>query len=527
MKKILSILFFCFFAASSYAQSNLFPTLDSLQNYIYRYVRNSTVESFTNLRLQNSLIGLSQLIDSLSGNGAVDSIWLTGGTPDTLRYRKTGTTYTVGTISGGGGGGSGTVTSFAFTNSTGITGTVANATTTPTLSLAIDSGAIANFSAKVRSLISATYPIQYTSGTGVFNLDTSAGKWRSEGYYDTKYALIGAGGGVPYTLINGGNNIGTGSEVFKDTSSNKLNFRRINGLNGITVTQNTNDISISGNADSSAARVRTGTYAQRVAITSPAVGDVFTQTDRLKGLYFFNGDTWDFQGTSLQYIYFNQFNGNTTLNAGYNTTQGAITTGAGATAPIQNASGTDGYINFQTGSTSSGVANTNFLGGNALTNMVYDSLIVYTEYKVQIPTLSDGTDRFQIAVGATTNVGSYNFPAFVFYYSDNYNSGQWGTITRAHNSGSLTIKATSVPVVAGQWVKLAIEIDSYADEIKFYIDDVLVQTHTSADNTPLNGAITWGVNSGYGHAGILKTLGTNSRSLYLNYAFAYITKRKY
>lgn len=38
----------------------------------------------------------------------------------------------------GGGGGSGTVTSFAFTNSTGITGTVTNATTTPTLSLVIN-----------------------------------------------------------------------------------------------------------------------------------------------------------------------------------------------------------------------------------------------------------------------------------------------------------------------------------------------------------------------------------------------------
>jgi hypothetical protein len=344
-------------------------------------------------------------------------------------------------------------------------------------------------------------------------------------YINQRLAAFTPSGG---NLINGGNNLGSGSQVFKDTSSNKLNFRSIVAGTGISVTQNTNDITIAAtNIDSSAARVRTGTYAQRTAIASPVIGDVFTQTDRLKGLYFYDGDGWQFQGNPLQYIYQNTFNGNTTLNAGYNTTQGAVTSGTGASVPINLSSGTDGYLNCQTGTTSGGYANTNFLGGNALTNMVYDSVIVYTEYKVLVPILSDGTDRFQIAVGGTTSTSSYNFPAFVFYYSDNNNSGQWSTITRAHNSGSLTIKNTSVAVTAGTWVKLAVEIDGYAKTIKFYINDVLVQTHTSSDNIPLNGAITWGVNSGYGHAGIIKTVGTNSRSLYVDYVFAYLTKRKY
>ena len=50
--------------------------------------------------------------------------------------------------SGGGGGG---LSSFSFTNSTGITGTVTNSTSTPALSLSIDSGAISNFYNKVRA----------------------------------------------------------------------------------------------------------------------------------------------------------------------------------------------------------------------------------------------------------------------------------------------------------------------------------------------------------------------------------------
>jgi hypothetical protein len=61
-------------------------------------------------------------------------------------------------------GGSGTVTQFNFTNSTGITGTVTNATTTPTLVLSIDTAAFSNFSVKVRSLFSATSPIHYVNG---------------------------------------------------------------------------------------------------------------------------------------------------------------------------------------------------------------------------------------------------------------------------------------------------------------------------------------------------------------------------
>lgn len=241
MKKLFFIIFL-FISFQSFGQR--FPSIDSLQTYILRYFRNSTVETFTNLRGQNIVYGTTEFLEDIVANSGVDSIWIVdgGSDADTLRYRKWAVTYTAGLISGGGGG-SGTVTSFAFTNSTGITGTVTNPTTTPTLSLVIDSGAIANFSAKVRSLVSATYPIQYTSGTGVFNLDTSAGHWRSENYYNTKYALIGSG--VQYTLINGAANVGSGAQVFKDTSSNKINLRSIVQGWNIKVTQNTNDITIS------------------------------------------------------------------------------------------------------------------------------------------------------------------------------------------------------------------------------------------------------------------------------------------
>jgi len=59
-----------------------------------------------------------------------------------------------------------------------------------------------------------------------------------------------SGGGVAYTLINGATNLGSGSQVFKDTSSNKINLRSIVAGSGITITQNTNDITIAATGGS-------------------------------------------------------------------------------------------------------------------------------------------------------------------------------------------------------------------------------------------------------------------------------------
>jgi hypothetical protein len=87
------VLIFSFF--SGLAQ-NRFPSVDSAKNYVLRYVKNSAVETFTNWRAQNVAYGTLELLDSLAGSGAVDSIWKSG---DTLKYSKSGVNYTIGTIS--------------------------------------------------------------------------------------------------------------------------------------------------------------------------------------------------------------------------------------------------------------------------------------------------------------------------------------------------------------------------------------------------------------------------------------------
>ena len=90
------IVFLLLLSFAGYSQ-NRFPSVDSAKNYVLRYVKNSAVETFTNWRAQNVAYGTLELLDSLiAANGVgVDSIWKQN---DTLKYSKSGTTYSVGYI---------------------------------------------------------------------------------------------------------------------------------------------------------------------------------------------------------------------------------------------------------------------------------------------------------------------------------------------------------------------------------------------------------------------------------------------
>ena len=62
------------------------------------------------------------------------------------------------------------------------------------------------------------------------------------GQYQVRISSTAAGGGGSASLVN----IGTGANVYKGLNGGNEELRRIRGVDGITVTQNTNDISISG-----------------------------------------------------------------------------------------------------------------------------------------------------------------------------------------------------------------------------------------------------------------------------------------
>lgn len=158
---------------------------------------------------------------SKTNSNAVDIDWIqfqsSGGTTGggsgsgnyvTNIYRKSGTDSVFQVINnvasfafidstGGGGGGGGTVTNFSFTNTTGIIGTVTNPTTTPNLSLAIDTSALpgvhtTNFNDTRYALISTLVGnyVKYSDTASMLSpylpkVDTT-GKWIPLG---TKYLL--------------------------------------------------------------------------------------------------------------------------------------------------------------------------------------------------------------------------------------------------------------------------------------------------------------------------------------------------
>ena len=61
MKKILLLLGFICLGLSASAQ---FPSIDSLRKFTNRWIRNSAVDAFTNLRLNTSLNGVINYLDS-------------------------------------------------------------------------------------------------------------------------------------------------------------------------------------------------------------------------------------------------------------------------------------------------------------------------------------------------------------------------------------------------------------------------------------------------------------------------------
>lgn len=68
MKKLLFLIMLMMGTATVKAQ---FPTTDSLERFINRYIRNSAVEAFQNLRLNTALIGMTKFIDSAYGGQIV------------------------------------------------------------------------------------------------------------------------------------------------------------------------------------------------------------------------------------------------------------------------------------------------------------------------------------------------------------------------------------------------------------------------------------------------------------------------
>jgi hypothetical protein len=99
-------------------------TIDSLERYINRYIRNSAVEAFTNLRMNTVLINLARYADSAIGAGTLDTAYRAGDSLKIVTNLKTFTVY----IGGTGGNQNLSVTTTSTTVNVNIDGTGTDAT---------------------------------------------------------------------------------------------------------------------------------------------------------------------------------------------------------------------------------------------------------------------------------------------------------------------------------------------------------------------------------------------------------------
>jgi hypothetical protein len=193
-----------------------------------------------------------------------------------------------------------------------------------------------------------------------------------------------------------------------------------------------------------------------------------------------------------------------------------IVSGTGAacttTNTILNKTNQQGVVRHTTGTLLNG--NAGFALGSS--SLFIGQGAISLETYVTIETLSNATERFFTFFGyGIPSNWQNNANAIFFSYDEggavNFASGAASPNFKCYTklASVTTLTTTSVPVVASQWYKLRIDINNAGNSVGFYIDGVLVATHTT--NIPATTTGMSVVNI------INKTVGTTARTMQTDY----------
>jgi len=225
--------------------------------------------------------------------------------------------------------------------------------------------------------------------------------------------------------------------------------------------------------------------------------DLIEDFNRTQGVYYFE-EFMGNQGGALIAAYSNVI----TLVSGNGTARSVATT---------NRTNQQGIIQHSTGT-----AATNFSGYIYGSSLYIGSGTISIETYVTIDTLSNATQRFFTYFGyAGGNSNWLNIPSGIFFsydeggvvFSGGIATPNWKCYTRAGSTVTMTI--TTIPVVDGQWYKLRIDINADGTSVTFYVDGVLVATHTT--NIPSSTTVIAPISI------INKSAGTTARTMLTDY----------
>jgi hypothetical protein len=264
------------------------------------------------------------------------------------------------------------------------------------------------------------------------------------------------------------------------------------------------------------------TTTQKNAIATPAAGLVVYDTD-LNQLCTYNG-TWGnspFYQQSLSGVkYFTDFDNtaSTTPNfAVFVSGAGAETRRTVGSIPNQSANQI-GFSQFQTGTTATGYA-TMINEGYVGKQFVFGGGTWVFETFINVEILSDATNRFRFVTGFgdhPTNASEGNAAIFTYDEGGTQNgtiaSPNWQCVTSVSSVRTLTTTTTAVSV--NTWTKLRIEVNAAGTSVTFYINGILVATHTTNIPTFISAANNRGFNV---KQSIKKSIGTTNRSVFCDY----------
>ena len=178
----------------------------------------------------------------------------------------------------------------------------------------------------------------------------------------------------------------------------------------------------------------------------------------------------------------------------------------------------NGRVELSSGTQSSGsvTAQVGVNSVNAINGFTQSGVGAYTfKGNLQIPVLSTSVQRFYAGLGVADR-GIYSVSAspasrfwHAFRYKDDVNSGNW--VCESNNNGTVTTTNTSVAATTDN-AAFEIRVNAANDSVTFYIDGVLVATHTT-NLVPSSQFVT-------PFCGIGKTVGTTARTVISDYLYA-------
>lgn len=322
------------------------------------------------------------------------------------------------------------------------------------------------------------------------------------------------------TATGGGTltNVGTGYDVAVQGTSN---VKRLKGGTGILLDSNTTANTVTIKADPSYIAYDTthvGTYAQRVAIANPYVGQDYYQTNERIGLWTYNGVAWEHHPTNILMPQQATMSFSSMYsNAQFGTNSGISFTSTDTVRPagisIGSGVSTNGYSYF------TGAIGNN--GGGPPIDTVSSAKARFVLYaRVKINQKPTATDDFRLNLGWRTagSVTNDSTQPGVLFTANYYRSPNDSLMISMNGGSNATYKMKRViplsRVVDGFYHNYVIVFSNR--RAKFYIDGAFIDSLDITEYPVLMGSSTF-------FFGIFKNTGTTAVGANISDSYAYQT----